>query len=137
MNRVLSPAIALVALTLACSAPSGSAQATSGGACNTENAGACETPTRLLVCQNKIWVTASDCKGPDGCRLVDASSVECDFRGNSAGDLCASSSEGKVRCDPDGGVNILRCTGGTLAVEFTCPNTTLCSVIPDAGLSCR
>lgn len=107
-----------------------------GNSCNTENAGSCASATRLLVCQSGIWVTATDCKGPDGCRLVD-DTYECDLRGNSLGDLCPSTSEGKVRCDPDGGVDILRCRQGVLTREFTCPQPTLCGFVEDAGLTCR
>ena len=110
--------------------------AQSGNACTTENDGACESSTRLLVCQNKVWVAAADCKGPDGCRL-DGDTYDCDLRGNTLGDLCPSQSEGKVRCDPDGGVNILRCKQGVLALEYVCPQTTACSFVEDAGLTCR
>ena len=107
-----------------------------GVACTMDNAGACESSTRLLVCQGKIWSTSTDCKGPDGCRLV-GDAYECDLRGNSLGDLCPAQSEGKVRCDPDGGVNILRCKKGVLNLEFVCPQTTVCQFIEDAGLTCR
>ena len=96
----------------------------------------CESSTRLLVCQSKIWAASTDCKGPDGCRLV-GDAYECDLRGNTLGDLCPAQSEGKVRCDPDGGVNILRCKKGVLNLEFVCPQTTVCQFIEDAGLTCR
>ena len=43
--------------------------------------------------------------------------------------------ETKVRCDPDGGLNILRCVEGSLAVIFECEAPTSCG-INDAGLTC-
>ncbi len=61
--------------------------------------------------------------------------AECDTSGNSVGDRCAPTSEGKVRCDPDGGLNILRCVEGSLAVIFECQAPTNCG-INDAGLTC-
>ncbi len=126
--------VSLLAMT-ACPAPIEVGPQT-GAACTMQNAGACQTPTRLLVCQNKLWVASTDCKGPDGCRLV-GDAYDCDLRGNTIGDLCPSQSEGKVRCDPDGGVNILRCKQGVLNLEFPCPQTTACVFIEDAGLTCR
>lgn len=109
-----------------------------GDACAQENVGACETPTRLLACQSQKWVVVSDCKGAEGCRRM-GDTVDCDTRGNSVGDRC--SNPGRVRCDPDGGVQILRCSPDTsaLVVEFSCPanpTQTRC-VIGDAGLTCE
>lgn len=123
-------------LMIACSGGDARPIAAVGGPCTTENAGVCASPTRLLSCHNQAWVAATDCKGPDGCRLV-GESYECDLRGNSLGDLCPVTSEGKVRCDPDGGVNILRCRQGVLSLEFVCPEPSLCSFVEDAGLTCR
>jgi len=133
MLRLLLP---LAVLGAACgTAGTKALSVEAGGACTTENAGACVTGTRLLVCQNMVWVVATDCKGPDGCRVINEA-VECDLRGNTIGDLCPGTSEGKVRCDPDGGVNILRCRSRVLELEFACPSTTMCGLY-DAGLTCR
>ncbi len=126
---------ALLSVT-ACPGPRSLSVSSSGGACTNENEGACESPTRLLICHNKVWVVASDCKGPDGCRL-NQDTYDCDLRGNSIGDTCPAQSEGKVRCDPDGGVNILRCVDSVLRLEYACPTATVCDFIEDAGLSCR
>lgn len=108
-----------------------------GGACRQENVGACETSTRLLICRESRWAVESDCKGAGGCR-VSGDTVDCDTRGNSVGDACASA--GRVRCDPDGGAQILRCSPSrVLAVEFVCPRNvtqTFC-VLGDAGLTCE
>ena len=107
-----------------------------GEPCREENVGACESTTRLLTCRSMAWQVLSDCKGADGCRRV-GDSVECDTRGNGIGDSC--STPGRVRCDPDGGLQILRCSpAGVLAVEFSCPANpvqTVCA-LSDAGLTC-
>ncbi|MBL8940846.1 MAG: hypothetical protein JNM69_40255 [Archangium sp.] len=107
-----------------------------GEPCKDENVGACESATRLLACRSLVWAVVSDCKGADGCRRV-GDTVDCDTRGNGVGDFC--SNPGRVRCDPDGGLQILRCNqSGVLAVEFSCPATptqTSC-VLGDAGLTC-
>lgn len=107
-----------------------------GEPCREENVGVCESATRLLTCRGMTWQVLSDCKGPEGCRRV-GDTVDCDTRGNGVGDAC--STPGRVRCDPDGGLQILRCSpGGVLAVEFSCPanpTQTVCA-LSDAGLTC-
>jgi hypothetical protein len=119
-------------LGLACGRPMPPAAPKEGDVCSQENDGACETATRLLACQGQKWVVFSDCKGAEGCRQVN-DTVNCDTRGNGVGDRC--STPGRVRCDPDGGLQILRCTG-SLVVEFSCPAQTRC-VSGDAGLTCE
>jgi hypothetical protein len=108
-----------------------------GAPCAQENVGACETATRLLACREQVWTTLSDCKGPQGCRQS-GDSVECDTSLNGLGDRC--SNLGRVRCDPDGGQQILRCKdGGVLEVEVACPvrsGVQLQCVLSDAGLTC-
>jgi hypothetical protein len=108
-----------------------------GAACTQENAGACETPTRLLACRELTWTVLSDCRGPQGCRQSNGT-VECDTSLNGVGDRC--SNLGRVRCDPDGGLQILRCRdGGVFGVEFSCPErggVQLQCVLSDAGLTC-
>lgn len=109
-----------------------------GGLCRDEGTGACHQsqPTALL-CSSGTFSVFSDCKGLNGCQ-VDGGSLSCDTSGNSVGDRCAPTSEGKVRCDPDGGVNILRCDGGVLGIEFVCPGAMRCLFDFDAGvLTCR
>ena len=107
-----------------------------GEACTTESSGTCATATRLLVCKNAAWAIAADCKGPDGCKQ-EGESIACDLSGNGVGDHCPGSSEGKVRCEPDGGANILRCRSGVLDVDYTCQSPTICAFVPDAGLTCQ
>jgi hypothetical protein len=88
----------------------------------------------LLQCRTNTWAVFSDCHGVGGC-AVEADVVRCDTSGNTVTDRCPPSSEGKVRCDPDAGANVLRCVDGGLVVEFPCPSGTSCAVL-DAGLSC-
>ncbi len=122
-------------LLLACGTTS-APPVTAGAACNEENAGACESATRLLGCQSRVWVVVSDCKGALGCRRT-GDSVDCDTRGNSVGDSC--STETRVRCDPDGGTQILRCRGGRLTFEQACPTLPVQQfcVQTDGGLTCE
>ncbi|MBL9037062.1 MAG: hypothetical protein JNG84_00985 [Archangium sp.] len=127
----------LLAALSACTPVSTSTDPVEGAACTTEAEGFCSSTTRLLGCYGQVWAVASDCKGPDGCRRTGDDVYECDSSGNSVGDRCPRQSEGKVRCDPDGGVTILRCRDGGFDVEFVCPGSTRCSFVPDAGLSCR
>jgi len=138
MSRLTAVAFALsFCLGLACGMPMVTAPV-AGAACTQENVGACETPTRLLACLEQKWAVVSDCRGPDGCRR-NGDTVDCDTRGNTVGDFCSNA--GRVRCDPDGGLQILRCSpdSGRLVVEFSCPATvtqTRC-VLGDAGLTCE
>jgi hypothetical protein len=122
-----------VALTLfACPL---AAPLTEGRTCTSETIGRCDmSAPRLLQCVNGRFEIYADCKGPKGC-TVTQDTADCDTTGNSAGDRCAPVSEGKVRCDPDGGLNILRCVDGRLDVIFTCMPPSICG-INDAGLTC-
>ena len=109
--------------------------ATAGTACKPENIGRCDTAApRLLQCTGGLFRIYADCKGPRGCSVT-ADTADCDTSGNSVGDRCAPTSEGKVRCDPDGGLNILRCNDGGLDVIFGCTPPSFCG-INDAGLTC-
>ena len=108
---------------------------TAGSSCGAENIGRCDAVApRLLQCINGVFVIYADCKGPRGCS-VSSATADCDTSGNSAGERCAPTSEGKVRCDPDGGLNILRCDDGGLEVIFECSPPSVCA-LGDAGLSC-
>lgn len=123
--------LALV-LATACSAPVPPAP---GGPCKGEDTATCEAATaRMLLCKNSAFEIYSDCKGANGCK-VDDQTATCDTSGNTVGDRCPPTSEGKVRCDPDGGAAILRCVDGGLANVYTCPAGTICG-INDAGLTC-
>jgi hypothetical protein len=107
-----------------------------GGPCRRSGGAACDEATaQLLECDGSTWRIYSDCKGSRGC-ATDGGEVTCDTSGNTAGDRCPPTSEGKVRCEPDGGANILRCLDGGLSVIFTCPTGTICGFVPDAGLTC-
>lgn len=126
--------LALLAL-LACGCAGGGANLSPGAPCASEGVGRCdgEAP-RLLQCVGGAYVVYADCKGPRGC-TASGSTADCDTSGNGLGDRCAPPSEGKVRCDPDGGVNILRCVDGGLSLEFACPPGRTCG-LGDAGLTC-
>jgi hypothetical protein len=107
-----------------------------GVPCNDDGTATCDpTATRMLQCTHSLWVLYSDCRGPDACQQT-GSTITCDTTGNTVGDTCPPTSEGKVRCDPDGGVNFLRCIDGGLEIIDHCPTGTLCGFRPDAGLSC-
>lgn len=106
-----------------------------GAPCTSENIGRCDAEAKtLLQCTNGVFRVYADCRGPRGC-TVTSDTADCDTSGNTVGDRCAPTSEGKVRCDPDGGLNILRCVDGGLAVEFECTPPQTCG-INDAGLTC-
>jgi hypothetical protein len=122
----------LLLLLLGCPAP---APPTEGAKCTDENIGRCEEGSeRLLQCTSGTFRVYADCKGPLGCSIT-SDTADCDTSGNSVGDRCAPTSEGKVRCDPDGGLNILRCIDGGLEVIFECAPPMACGV-NDAGLTC-
>ncbi len=127
----------LTSLVLVTCGPVKTDTPTVGAKCPEENVGVCESSTRLLQCVNLVWVIASDCKGPEACR-IDGASVRCDTSGNSLGDRCQN--PGRVRCEPDAGLQILRCSdAGVLITEFRCPMNagvqTRC-VSGDGGLTC-
>ena len=129
--------VALMALALllgACPTPAGPGP---GVSCGSAPGGACDESTpRLLQCANGRYEIVSDCHGVGGCSQ-EGDTVKCDTSGNTVGDRCAPQSEGKVRCHPDAGVSILRCTQGLLSVEFVCPSGTSCALDPDGGtLTC-
>lgn len=119
-------------LLLGCPAP---IEPTVGAPCTAESVGRCDSEApRLLQCTGGNYVTYADCKGPNGC-TVTSDTADCDTSGNSVGDRCAPASEGKVRCDPDGGVRILRCIDGGLESIYTCPQPKICG-LSDGGLTC-
>lgn len=125
-------ALGLAALWLSCNGPSGPVE---GAPCKTEGGATCDSSTqRLLACTASVFQVYSDCRGPMGCTIA-SESASCDTSGNTVGDRCAPTSEGKVRCDPDAGAHILRCIDGGLTNIFTCKSGTTCA-IGDAGLSC-
>jgi hypothetical protein len=105
-----------------------------GDVCHINGMAACASETRLFICEAQRFVILSDCKGVLGCRM-NGETAQCDTTGNSVGDVCAPSSEGKLRCDPDAGRNILRCVDAGLWVERACENGTQCGAV-DAGLVC-
>jgi hypothetical protein len=135
MLRALQTVI--LTMALGCGTPVGT-PARASAPCAQENVGECESPTRLLVCRSRAWEVLSDCKGPRGCARS-GDTVDCDTSLNGLGDRCAS--PGRVRCDPDGGLQVLRCqSDGLLGLELSCPRQqgqqTRC-VASDAGLACE
>lgn len=124
--------LVLVPLLLACPAP---VDPLAGAPCTGEAVGRCDAEApRLLQCTAGTWLVYADCKGPRGCSLS-SDTADCDTSGNSIGDRCAPTSEGKVRCDPDGGLNILRCVDGGLERIWKCESPQVCG-IGDGGLTC-
>ncbi len=106
-----------------------------GTTCDGTDGDTCETGSdRLLQCVNLQWVTISDCHGPVGC-TQNGDTTFCDTSGNTAGDICAPTSEGRVRCEPDGGAAILRCMDQVLTVIHTCDAPLRCGS-EDGGLTC-
>ena len=106
------------------------------GPCSSENIGRCDSEApRLLQCTNGTFHIYADCKGPRGCSVT-ADTADCDTSGNSVGDRCAPTSEGKVRCDPDGGLNILRCNDGGLDAIFECQPPQACGITDAGELTC-
>lgn len=127
-----------VALPLLAAVAVGCAVATSldeGAPCRSEGAGACSADAgTLLQCVSGTWTAFADCRGARGCERT-ADTADCDTSGNTLGDRCPPTSEGRVRCDPDGGVNILRCVEGALVIEYECQGGSTCA-LTDAGLTC-
>ena len=120
----------LLILALGCPAP---IPPVVGAKCSDENIGRCDAEARqLLQCTSATWRIYADCHGANGCKVA-ADTAVCDTSGNSVGDRCALTSEGKVRCDPDGGLRILRCVDGGLEVIFECRPPDICG-INDAGM---
>lgn len=124
-----------VFLLLLLGCPPGPVTIVVGAPCTSENIGRCDAEApRLLQCTNGVFRLYADCKGPKGCSVTN-DTADCDTSGNTGGDHCAPTSEGKVRCDPDGGMNVLQCDGGALEVIWTCEAPRVCG-IGDAGLTC-
>lgn len=122
----------ILLLFVACSPPQTLAV---GGECFGDNIGRCDpNAPRLLECVNEQWTVYSDCLGDNGCTMTNETAT-CDTSGNSFGSRCAPMSEGKVRCEPDGGAHILRCVNGTLDSIHECEAPTRCG-INDGGLTC-
>lgn len=105
------------------------------GACESSDGDTCETGSdRLLQCINGKWTILSDCHGPVGC-TQSGDTTFCDTTGNSGGDSCAPTSEGRVRCEPDGGAQILQCMDRVLTVIHECAAPMRCGS-EDGGLTC-
>lgn len=107
-----------------------------GGTCSTENAARCDpTAPRLLQCTNGIFTLFADCKGSRGCTTT-STGADCDTSGNTLGDHCAPTSEGKARCDPVTRANILKCTNGVLVLVHTCTPSSKCGLTTAGELTC-
>ena len=105
------------------------------GACASSDGDTCETGTgRLLQCINGKWVIFSDCHGRQGCSQ-NGDTTFCDTTGNTGGDFCAPTSEGRVRCEPDGGTQILQCMDHVLTAIYECEAPKRCGS-EDGGLTC-
>lgn len=131
--RWLAAVVTSCLFLVACPTP---VDPTPGGPCTNETVGRCDPDApRLLQCTDAQWVIYADCKGPRGCTLTD-DTADCDTSGNSIGDRCAPTSEGKARCDPDGGLNILECRDGGLNLVWTCTSPTICGIGDGGRLTC-
>jgi hypothetical protein len=85
----------------------------------------CESAASALECRVGTWASLP-CKGPNGCKR-EGDLVKCDMTGNSEGDNCASSAEGKGLCTSDN-AGVLQCRDGKLVKTNTCRS---CSVSGD------
>lgn len=100
-----------------------------GGLCGTIGAEQCEAGgDRLLVCVQSAWALKLECRGPMRCQMS-GPTASCDSSGNTKGDRCESSEEGKERCDPANASVILRCRSGVLVGSLQCPVTSRCQAI--------
>ena len=85
----------------------------------------CQDAATALECRNGAWV-ALPCKGAGGC-AVSGGNVQCDMNGNTAGDACASTAEGKGLCSADKKAT-LECRSGALVQTNVCAS---CSTTAD------
>lgn len=130
----MRPALLILLALSGCPAPP--VPVAPGHPCSPPDAPGCdEGAPRLLRCASGTWAVYSDCHGPDGCAPA-GDSLTCDTSGNTLGDRCAPTGEGKIRCQPDGGLRILQCTDGGLVSLYECPSGASCVGV-DGGLSCR
>jgi len=113
MKRAL--ALLLCAGPFACGGPR------AGASCKT-NGYACQDNANALECRSGTWVVLP-CYGDGGCTVA-ASQVSCDMSGDNAGDLCATSAEGKGMCSASGKAT-LECRSGVLAQTGTCSSCTV------------
>lgn len=109
--------------------------------CTVSGTATCEPDAgRIVVCMTGDagalrWSVYSDCKGAEGCAVLEDSSISCDTSLNNTGDRCAPVSEGKARCEPTNGGAVLLCSEGVLAELKKCVDGTRCTRT-DAGLGC-
>jgi hypothetical protein len=84
--------------------------------------------TRALVCKDGRFTLWRDCRGPDGCQIVDGRNVHCDTTLGQPGDPCAQ--QGTYACAVDK-QTMLVCDGNTLQAASSCRGPGGCNVHPD------
>ncbi len=75
-----------------------------------------------LECRSTVWV-GLPCRGVGGCKVT-ANIVSCDMNGSLAGDLCASTAEGRGLCATDV-LGTLECRSGAFVETNTCRSCTV------------
>jgi len=83
---------------------------------------------RALVCRDGRFAVWRDCRGPDGCRVVDGRNVQCDTTLGAPGDPCAQ--PGTYACSVDRAA-MLVCDGSTLSPATTCRGPQGCHIERD------
>ncbi|HEY8038849.1 MAG TPA: hypothetical protein VIF15_03615 [Polyangiaceae bacterium] len=80
---------------------------------------------RALVCKDGRFALWRQCRGPDGCQVVDGRNVHCDTTLGDPGDPCAQ--QGTYACAVDGKAMLL-CDGSTLAPASSCRGPQGCHI---------
>jgi hypothetical protein len=114
MNRLLLVLVALTTLA-------GCGGAKEGESCD-RTGFLCADATAALECRAGKWLKLP-CRGTGGCQRS-GEVITCDMSGNSAGDACASSAEGKGLCSSTGTAT-LECREGALVQTNTCRTCTV------------
>jgi Carbohydrate binding domain (family 19) len=73
--------------------------------------------TRALTCERGTFATWRQCRGADGCQVVDGRNIHCDTSVGEPGDRCAQ--KGAYACSVDSRA-MLVCDGSVLATASSC-----------------
>ncbi|WP_375773165.1 hypothetical protein NR798_20500 [Archangium gephyra] len=121
-SRVLLPLMIGSLLLSACGVKAGDSCSGGGYTCASEK--------EALECRDKEWRTLP-CRGASGCSESE-DLINCDMKGNVAGDACAASAEGRGLCTADGKA-VLECRMGLLVQVKTCGTC----VMDDTRVTCQ
>jgi hypothetical protein len=80
---------------------------------------------RALVCKDGRFGTWRECRGPEGCQVVDGRNVKCDTTLGEPGDPCAQ--KGTYSCSTDRKA-MLTCDGSALVPASTCRGPAGCQI---------